>query len=367
MPDATALDAVETTDAVPSLVQRDPRPSPQRLLDDLVPPPHFAAASFDTYRPDPSQPTQADAVAALRDRAGRWSGAKGSKGARGGGLAKLFGRGGVGGGAAKEGIYLDGGFGVGKTHLLTSLFHAVDSPTAPAAYGTFVEYTNLAGALGFRQAVEALSAKRLVCIDEFELDDPGDTVLMSRLLRELSDAGTALAATSNTLPDALGEGRFAAEDFLREIQAVASRFDVYRVDGEDYRHRGLPAPPEPATDAEVRERAAQRLASGEGVVLDSFDALLGHLATVHPSRYGALLDGVTAVHWTGVRPVSDQSVALRLVVLGDRMYDRDLPLVASGAPLDQLFPDELMNGGYRKKYARAVSRLTALAREGSQG
>ncbi|MBC3761903.1 cell division protein ZapE [Quadrisphaera sp. RL12-1S] len=347
---------------MPSLVQRDPRPSPQRLLDDLVPPPHFAAASFDSYRPDPSQPTQAEAVEALRDRAERWSGGKGSKGGRGG-LARLFSRG--GGEAPKEGIYLDGGFGVGKTHLLTSLFHAVNSPSAPAAYGTFVEYTNLAGALGFRQAVEALSAKRLVCIDEFELDDPGDTVLMSRLLRELSDAGTALAATSNTLPDALGEGRFAAEDFLREIQAVASRFDVHRVDGEDYRHRGLPAPPEPATDAEVRERASQRLARGEGVVLDSFDALLAHLATVHPSRYGALLDGVSAVCWTGVRPVSDQSVALRLVVLGDRMYDRDLPLVASGAPLDQLFPDELMNGGYRKKYARAVSRLTALAREGS--
>ncbi|TNM64654.1 cell division protein ZapE [Streptomyces sp. NP160] len=348
---------------MPSLVQRDPRPSPQRLLDDLVPPPHFAAASFDSYRPDPAQPTQAEAVDALRDRAGRWSGAKGVKGSRGGGLARLFGRGGE---APKEGIYLDGGFGVGKTHLLTSLFHAVDSPSAPAAYGTFVEYTNLAGALGFRQAVEALSAKRLVCIDEFELDDPGDTVLMSRLLRELSDAGTALAATSNTLPDALGEGRFAAEDFLREIQAVASRFDVYRVDGEDYRHRGLPAPPEPAVDGEVRERAGARLAAGEGVVLDAFDELLAHLATVHPSRYGALLDGVTAVHWTGVRPVSDQSVALRLVVLGDRMYDRDLPLVASGVPLDQLFPDELMNGGYRKKYARAVSRLTALAREGSQ-
>jgi cell division protein ZapE len=355
-----------------SLVERDPRPSPQRLLDDLVPPPHFAAARFETYRPDPSQPTQAEAVEALRDRAGRWSGAKGGSrgGSKGGGgaLAKLFGRsGGSGGsgGGGKEGIYLDGGFGVGKTHLLTSLFHAVDSPSSPAAYGTFVEYTNLAGALGFRQAVEALSAKRLVCIDEFELDDPGDTVLMSRLLRELSDAGTALAATSNTLPDALGEGRFAAEDFLREIQAVASRFDVFRVDGEDYRHRGLPTPPAPATDEQVRERAQAARERGEGAVLDSFDALAGHLATVHPSRYGALLDGVSSVHWTGVQPISDQSVALRLVVLGDRMYDRDLPLVASGAPLDQLFPEELMRGGYRKKYARAVSRLTALAREGA--
>ena len=83
----------------------------------------------------------------------------------------------------------------------------------PKAFGTFVEYTNLVGALSFRKTVEALSNYKLVCIDEFELDDPGDTVLMSRLMRELADAGVKLAATSNTLPGSLGDGRFAAVDF----------------------------------------------------------------------------------------------------------------------------------------------------------
>ncbi len=32
-------------------------------------------------------------------------------------------------------------------------------------------------------------------------------------------------------------------------------------------------------------------------------------------------------------------------------------------PLDRLFPDELLAGGYRRKYLRAVSLLTALARQ----
>ena len=63
---------------------------------------------------------------------------------------------------------------------------------------------------------------RLLCIDEFELDDPGDTVLVSTLLSRLVASGVRVAATSNTLPDALGEGRFAADDFLREIQALAA-------------------------------------------------------------------------------------------------------------------------------------------------
>jgi cell division protein ZapE len=61
--------------------------------------------------------------------------------------------------------------------------------------------------------------------------------------------------------------------------------------------------------------------------------------------------------------VDDQAAALRLVVLADRLYDRDVPVLAGGLPLDRLFPDELLHGGYRKKYLRAVSRLTALARQ----
>ncbi|MEI2729874.1 MAG: AFG1/ZapE family ATPase [Candidatus Nanopelagicales bacterium] len=60
--------------------------------------------------------------------------------------------------------------------------------------------------------------------------------------------------------------------------------------------------------------------------------------------------------------LSDQADALRLVVLVDRMYDRDIALAASGAPVDSLFPADMLSGGYRKKYRRAISRLTALAK-----
>jgi cell division protein ZapE len=253
-------------------------------------------------------------------------------------------------------VYLDGGFGVGKTHLLASLWHAAPEPKA---FGTFVELTNLVGALGFASTVDALAGHRLLAIDEFELDDPGDTVLVSTLLARLVEAGVRLAATSNTLPEALGEGRFAAADFMREIQGLAAHFDVLRIDGDDYRHRGLPQAPPPLPDDEV-----QRSAEREGATLDDFAALVRHLARVHPSRYGPLLDGVQAVHLLGVAPVADQAAALRLVVLADRLYDRDLPVVASGVPFDRVFTPELMRGGYRKKYFRAVSRLVALAREG---
>ncbi|MFR9797628.1 cell division protein ZapE [Streptomyces sp. MS06] len=348
-----------TAEAAPlSLRAREPHVPADRLVAEMVPPPRFDSVRFGTYLPDPNQPSQTEAVGVLEDFAAGLGGAHAVGGGR---------RGFLGFGRAKapkapagpRGVYLDGGYGVGKTHLLASLWHATPAEPALKAFGTFVELTNLVGALGFQQTVKTLSGHRLLCIDEFELDDPGDTVLVSTLLGRLVDEGVALAATSNTLPGKLGEGRFAAADFLREIQGLSARFRTLRIDGEDYRHRGLPEAPAPHSDEQVTEAAY----ATAGASLDDFPGLLEHLARVHPSRYGALTDGIRAVCLTDVRPVPDQSTALRLVVLADRLYDREVPVLASGLPFDRLFGEEMLKGGYRKKYFRAISRLTALARD----
>ncbi|NKI44486.1 cell division protein ZapE [Streptomyces physcomitrii] len=340
-----------------SLCARAPRVPADRLVAELVPPPRFDAVRFAGYVPDPGQPSQQEAVEVL----GTFAAGLGGAHASGAGKRRRFGgRGRRAAPAGPRGVYLDGGYGVGKTHLLASLWHAAPAAPEQKAFGTFVELTNLVGALGFQQTVRTLGGHQLLCIDEFELDDPGDTVLVSSLLGRLVDSGVALAATSNTLPGRLGEGRFAAADFLREIQGLAAHFRTLRIDGEDYRHRGLPEAPRPHTDAEVT-RAAY---ATEGASLDDFPHLLDHLSRVHPSRYGALTDGLRAVCLTDVGPVPDQATALRLVVLADRLYDREVPVLASGLPFDRLFGEEMLRGGYRKKYLRALSRLTSLAREG---
>jgi len=327
-----------------------------RLVGELVPPPRFAEVRFDTFRPDPAQPSQA---AALQAVSGFVAGLPDASAQRPGQRRGRLGRGRTHRRVGPPGIYLDGGFGVGKTHLLASAWHAAP---APKAFATFVELTHLVGALGFGRAVDTLSGHRLLAIDEFELDDPGDTVLVSTLLHRLVDAGVHLAATSNTLPGALGEGRFAAADFLREIQGLAAHFTVIRIDGDDYRHRGLPGAPPPWDDQAVVELAT----TSNGATLDDFDDLLAHLARIHPSRYGALLDGVGLVCLRGVHTVTDQAVALRLVVLADRLYDRSIPVAASGVPLDEVFSEQMRRGGYRKKYYRATSRLMALARDAQE-
>jgi len=333
----------QQTGAPERLVDRSPTLSGEEIAAHLVPPRQFLTATLETYRPDRDYPSQGGAVAAIRSFATGWHGPK-----KGG----LFSR--RKGSEALPGIYLDGGFGVGKTHLLAALWHLAPERKY---FGTFIEYTALVGALGYQQAVALLKGASLVCIDEFELDDPGDTRLMSRLLSELVAGGTKIAATSNTPPNALGEGRFAAQDFLREIDALSAKFDTLRIDGTDYRRRDLEGHAVTLDDESFAAAVASQVG---GVTVDSFDGVLAHLASVHPSRYVKLIDGLEAVGFEGVHELGNQTDALRLVAFVDRLYDAQVRILATGISLDQVFPDEMLAGGYRKKYLRAVSRMIAL-------
>jgi cell division protein ZapE len=324
-----------------------PQVDPARMAASLVPPRQFAEARLENYRPDPEHPSQAEAVEAVRAFAAGWT-AK-----QGGGLFRR----GPKVPPQRPGLYLDGGFGVGKTHLLAALWHI-----APGRkyFGTFIEYTALVGALGYREAVRLLSGASLIAIDEFELDDPGDTMLMSRFLGELVAGGTRLAATSNTPPNALGEGRFAAADFLREIQGLSDRFTTVRIGGLDFRRRDAAESAVVAGDA-----AVEALPDDPGTTVDGFGALIEHLATVHPARYVGLVDGVRTAGLLDVTAMPGQTEALRFVALVDRLYDAQVRIVAGGVPLDRVFGDDMLAGGYRKKYLRAISRLVAMTHAGA--
>jgi cell division protein ZapE len=331
-----------------SLLDRAPTMSGDEIAASLIPPRQFDDATLDNYRPDPDYPSQAEAVERVRAFAGAWRGG-------GGGLFRKKAP------ELKPGLYLDGGFGVGKTHLLAALWKL-----APGRkyFGTFIEYTALVGALGYQATVKLLTGSTFVAIDEFELDDPGDTMMMTRLLGQLAETGTRIAATSNTPPNALGEGRFAAVDFLREIHALAARFDILRIDGLDYRRRDLEGHAVAFDDIAALEAAAAALPGT--VTIDDFDAVLRHLATVHPSRYVKLLDGLSGVGLRGVHVLHDQTDALRFVAAVDRLYDGQVRVLATGVPLDQVFGDDMLAGGYRKKYLRAISRLIALTSASTQ-
>jgi cell division protein ZapE len=319
-----------------SLIGIAPEVSTQELMRQLQPPPEFFQARFENYRPDPAFASQQAAV----DRAKQFVT---------GPAKKLFSK-----AVTIPGVYLDGGFGVGKTHLLASIWHAYQGPKA---FGSFLEYTSLVGYLGFAEAVNQFSKYGLICIDEFELDDPGDTMLMSRFLKELSAKGIRFAATSNTPPNALGQGRFAADDFKREIQGLGERFEMISVDGEDYRHRDSDADSRNLSERELKDWISYQ----SDPYMDRFIELLEFLGTLHPTKYRRLLNDVGAIAIHDIFQLEDQLAALRLVSFVDRLYEQQIPLRTSGdLPATKVFSKTMIEGGYRKKYLRAVSRIGAL-------
>jgi cell division protein ZapE len=302
------------------------------LLAELVPPAEFAKVSFDSYIPDQRFQSQAEARKFSSDFAN-------SIGKRS---------------ATNLGIYLDGGFGVGKTHLLASIYY---NSGKKSAFGAFLAYTSIIGYLGFAQALEQFSKYDLLCIDEFELDDPGDTMIMSRFLKELAAKGVRFAATSNTPPAALGEGRFAADNFQLEIKSVADRFQMVRIDGDDYRHRDSnfefkALEPDQVQDIENR--------TGIRTLSLNFDELLSYLGSIHQSRYAKVSEQFDSVVLTDVRLINDQFEGIRFVSFIDRCYEAGVALAFTGLNLSDVFREDHLQGAYRKKYLRCLSRLAAM-------
>ncbi len=314
------------------LTQLKSEVSVAELLEELVPPSEFSKVSFESYIPNNSFPSQAHAAKSAQDFVSRVNRQK----------------------EGSIGLYLDGGFGVGKTHLLASIYH---SSKVKTAFGPFLSFTSIIGYLGFQEAVLVFGKYQLICIDEFELDDPGDTMIMSRFLKELANKGVSFAATSNTPPNALGEGRFASDSFQREISSVANRFEMIRIDGEDYRHRSKVYDYESLAKNDFSDFES----SGERVLSTSFGELLDFLASIHQSRYAKLAEQFDVLLVSDLYEIQDQFQGIRLVSFIDRCYEAGVSLRFSGKTPAEIFRADHLQGAYQKKYRRCLSRLFAMA------
>jgi cell division protein ZapE len=327
------------------LKERNAPVDPVRLLETFVPPPRFAGVRFSNYQPNPAFASQQN----VKERLTRFV----IEGVprKGFGLFKKP--------EISPSLYLDGGFGVGKTHLLAATWF---ESKLEKVFLSFAELVYTIGALGMQKAVQAFSKYKLICLDEFELDDVGNTLMVAMFFGRLIPNGTRVVTTSNTLPNQLGEGRFNADDFKREIQSIANRFESLRVDGPDYRHREGLSAPHPLIDTQLE----QQFQAFDGVkTIESFTELNAHLEKLHPIRYVGLLEGLQGVFITGLEPILKQDDALRFVHFIDKLYDREIRFAASGCEISELFLESYKHGGYAKKYARCVSRLGELLREGT--
>lgn len=338
------------------LVERFPMLGAGELIARYCPPKRFAGVRFSGYLPNLEHPSQLEALEEMKVFAASIVDSASSQHRRG-----WLRRGSLSHQRVRSARYLDGGYGVGKTHLLASLWHDLDSHGIEAVYLSFAELTAVVGFLGMDEAVASFSRFRMICIDEFELDDVANTLMAVTFLRRVMTTGAWIATTSNSLPERLGEGRFTTDDFTREIAAIASHFETVRIDGPDYR-RGKVAPARLATDEQL-DGLIGVLGRATAISVDQFDDVLGHLRRVHPVQFAPMLDGLDVVVLKGLHPIANQGDALLFVQLIDELYEAEVTLLASGCPIDDLFPAAYRQGGYRKKYGRCESRLSALVSE----
>ncbi len=303
--------------------------------EELVPPPRFTDKRFATYRIDGAIPGQAAAVERVRRFARHQPSI----------LARILGR------SGKAGLYLDGGFGVGKTHLLAACFHEA---SGSRRYLSFSEAMSLMALVRPARAIELLSCD-LVCIDEFELDDPTNTRLADLLVGGLIDRGARIVTTSNTVPGELGQGRMAVDLFRAQLGRIEAAFEDVHVPGGDYRRRSV------AGGQPRYWGAAVEADPGDGkVVADAahLDRWLSDIPVVNLRRLAAKLAGLSII---GLTPFTNQLAALRFVHLVDRLYDYNVPLrIRSAVSIVDLFPPEHCQAAFHKKYRRCESRLLEL-------
>jgi cell division protein ZapE len=290
---------------------------------ELVPPPRFQTTTFATYNTQSEQ--QAAAVSKIKAFISaprrRWPWQR----------------------RQPPGLYLDGDFGVGKTHLLASCWHAHAGDLK--RYLSFAEAMSLCTQHGAQGAAQRLAGD-LVCFDEFELDDPSYTRLSDLLLAELVAGGARLIVTSNTIPGELGVGRMFVDRFRAQLERVADYFHDVHVSGSDFRQRRAHEAPAPVP------------AGSAEFTLPELDKVLLNLPVINYRRLVASWTGLT-LH--DVTQFDDQLSALRFVHVIDRVYEWQLPVHASWqTPLSELFHPSFRDLGYRKKYARCLSRLAEL-------
>jgi cell division protein ZapE len=296
---------------------------------------------------------------------------------------------------AVPGLYLWGTVGRGKTFLMdlfvASLPHGV---ALRRHFHRFMgEVHESLRALGERQsplvevAADIAARCRVLCLDEFLVNDIGDAMILSNLLDALFARGVSLVTTSNTAPANLYKDGLQRARFLPAIALIERRCHVVEMaSSRDWRLRALTQAPvyltPPGAEAHrALERIFASQASGnlhedgtlhvngrdipfrkraDNILWFDFAALCEGPRAV--ADYIALAKAGPAIIVSNVPQftIYSEDAAKRFVQLVDEFYDRQVKLVLSAAaPITELYDGERL----RAEFGRTESRLIEMQSE----
>jgi len=290
-----------------------------------------------------------------------------------------------------RGAYLWGPVGRGKSFLMDSFYLTVPLVRKRRVhFHHFMRdvHRELATLKGREDPLDAVAwhiAKRyrLVCFDEFHVDDIADAMILGRLLQRTMDRGVVYCMTSNYAPDGLYPNGLQRDRFLPTIALIEERLDLVHLDGDtDYRRRALErvkvyhTPLGPEADAalltafrqvadveeefhelDVEGRVIRYRHRAGGVVWFDFDVLCGG-----PRSHLDYLDLAKRFHTVLLSNVprlspKEANEARRFTWLVDIFYDCKVKLIVSAAAL----PEALyLEGVLANEFQRASSRLVEM-------
>ncbi len=298
-------------------------------------------------------------------------------------------------GAAPQGLYLWGRVGRGKTFLM-DLFVA----SLPPGMALRRHFHRFMGEV--HEGLKALAhhsdplpevaagiarRARVLCLDEFLVEDIGDAMILSGLLRGLFANDVVLVTTSNTPPAELYRDGLQRARFEPAIAMLEAHCRVCELDSRhDWRLRTLEqaaiyqVPPGPRA-RQALARIFRDYARGtviEGGSLDIHDrpiAVTRRADNIAWFEFDALCDGPRAaadyielarrypaviLSHVPVFTPGNHDPARRFIHLVDEFYDRRVKLVLSAAaPIVDLYEGDRL----RAEFARTESRLIEMQSE----
>lgn len=289
----------------------------------------------------------------------------------------------------RSGIYLAGKVGRGKTMLLDMFFEQVETdPKQRVHFYAFMQDVHAklhalrkAGNGGdaiAKVAKAVASSSKLLCLDEFQVNDITDAMLLGRLFEALIAEAVFIVVSSNTPLERLYENGLNRQLFLPFIYLIRARFELIEVKGHvDYRLQrmagqevyvfplgvkadahlqrlweivteGCTAEP---LDIKVHGRLLHVPLAGRGAARFTFAALCE--APLGPADYLALAKRFQTIFIENVPNLGDhkRDARRRLISLIDILYDRHVRVVISAA----VPPDELASEF--REFERTASRL----------
>jgi cell division protein ZapE len=287
-----------------------------------------------------------------------------------------------------RGLYIWGTVGRGKTMLMDRFYEQLDVPYKMRSHfhrfmyevhGELKQLKNIESPL--EEVAERLALKaRVICFDEFFVNDIADAMILGTLFEALFRRGVTLVATSNVPPKNLYRDGLQRQRFLPAIAQLQTHTQVLELGaGVDYRLRVLEqaeiyhcpldaeadtnldmyfraiAPDEARQDVPLalNDRQVSARALADGVVWFDFHAICGGPRS--QDDYIELARCFQTVMVSGIPQFTrdNEDEARRFIALVDEFYDRNVKLIVSAASaLDELYQGKKLEFEFQRTCSR---------------